>query len=297
MKHHISLLFLMLPALLPAQRPVYDSLVLKANAAFGQQQYSLAAPLYLNAFKALGYRGFQDDRLNAAKALAMVAMPDSALDNLNRIKDFLEYEQVAEEPLFVSLKTHPMWEKLLAELRPEMPALADILKQIYDLDQQHRKKLKPTAAQYGYESPEYRNLWKEINFQDSLNQIQVFGLIDQYGWLGKKQVGNKASKTVFLVVQHSDLTAQERYLPLMRRAAAEGNAGKGDLAMLEDRILIRKGQKQRYATQKTTDYSTGETRFLDIEDIDNLNKRRAEMNLPAFTEETIASIKKAQQKQ
>lgn len=294
-----ALFFIFLPHTLLGQRAVYDSLVLKAKAAFDQKDFAGAGKSYLDAFKALGDKGFPDDRFNAAKALAAAEMPDSAFANLFRLAektDFLEYDKVVEEPMLEPLRRYPPWETLTDFLRPTMPDLVDTLRRIYDLDQSNRKKHRSIGAQYGYESAEYRNLWKEINHLDSINQLYIFALVDKYGWLGKKEVGAKGNKTIFLVVQHADQAAQEKYLPLMRAAANQGKANKSDLAMLEDRVLLKQGKKQLYGTQQILSYTTGETTYQPIEDIDHLNQRRAEMNLYPFTEATINAIKEQQNK-
>ena len=65
---------------------------------------------------------------------------------------------------------------------------------------------------------------------------------------------------------------------MIRQARAEGKVTPGNLATLEDRILIRQGKKQVYGTQLKTDTSGINTLFP-IEDEANVDKRRASMGM------------------
>ena len=61
--------------------------------------------------------------------------------------------------------------------------------------------------------------------QDSIdykNLQKVEKILAAYGYPGKSQVGVKHQSTVFLVIQHSDLETQEKYLPLLTKAANMG---------------------------------------------------------------------------
>ena len=67
--------------------------------------------------------------------------------------------------------------------------------------------------------------------------MEIKQLLDKHGWLGPKQVGNRGNTTIWLVIQHADITTQQHYLPMMQAAADAGKATCGNLAYLEDRIL------------------------------------------------------------
>ncbi|MEZ5038583.1 MAG: DUF6624 domain-containing protein [Saprospiraceae bacterium] len=69
------------------------------------------------------------------------------------------------------------------------------------------------------------------------------------GWLGADVIGNQGNSTLFLVIQHADIETQEKYLPMMRDAVSKGNARASSLALLEDRVALRKGEKQIFSTQ------------------------------------------------
>ncbi len=78
--------------------------------------------------------------------------------------------------------------------------------------------------------------WKIINEKDSINLIKIKKILDERGWLGADIIGNQGNSTLFLVIQHSDIETQEKYLPMMREAVKKGNANSSSLALLEDRV-------------------------------------------------------------
>jgi hypothetical protein len=41
-------------------------------------------------------------------------------------------------------------------------------------------------------------------------------ILQKYGWLGHEEIGDQANTTLFMVIQHSDQVAQEKYLPMLR---------------------------------------------------------------------------------
>jgi hypothetical protein len=88
-----------------------------------------------------------------------------------------------------------------------------------------------------------------MNEKDSLNLIKVEKILNEHGWLGANVIGKQGNKTLFLVIQHSDLETQLRYLPIMREAVKNGNAKGKDFALLEDRIAIKQGKRQIYGSQ------------------------------------------------
>jgi hypothetical protein len=161
----------------------------------------------------------------------------------------------------------------------ENEKLVAILDSIYQEDQKYRNQLDEIEKEFDGESEEVKSLWKIIDEKDSLNQIKVKNILNENGWLGADVVGEKGNSTLFLVIQHSDLATQEKYLPMMRQAVKEGNAFGKDLAYLEDRVALAKGEKQIYGTQVERDKETGEYYAPYLIDPENVDKRRAEVGL------------------
>ncbi|MEL4309136.1 hypothetical protein JMA43_13645 [Joostella sp. CR20] len=88
------------------------------------------------------------------------------------------------------------------------------------------------------------SLMREI---DSINLVEVEKIIQEFGYPGKELVGEPANETVFYVIQHSDKI--EQYLPIIRKAANNGDISMRKLAMMEDRYLMQNRKEQIYGTQ------------------------------------------------
>ena len=127
-------------------------------------------------------------------------------------------------------------------------------------------------------------LWATINLKDSINLLKTKAILDKYGWLGKDIIGEQGNTTLFLIIQHADLTTQTKYLPMMREAVAHGNATAANLALLEDRVAIRQGKKQIYGSQIARDPGTKEYYVSPLDDPDNVDKRRANVGLNTMAE-------------
>lgn len=153
------------------------------------------------------------------------------------------------------------------------------LEQIYLADQQPRRSVNQIIQKYGFDSPQLDSLNRLIRLTDSLNQLKVQKTIDLYGWLGKSEVGDMANQTLFLIVQHSDMTIQEKYLPLLRKSVSKEESNAYDLALLEDRILMSQGKKQLYGSQVRRNPQTNQYEVYPIEDEKNVDKRRKKMGL------------------
>ena len=152
-------------------------------------------------------------------------------------------------------------------------ALADELSVIIRDDQTLRQQLNSAKTE-----AEKIDFWKKMYVLDSINLKKIEKIFAEHGYPGKNKVG-VLSVTAFLVIQHSDILIQEKYLSLIEKATKEGELGKENLALLVDRINIRRGKKQLYGSQVGDIYGNGKYEFAPIEDEENVNKRRAEMGL------------------
>ena len=56
---------------------------------------------------------------------------------------------------------------------------------------------------------------------DSVNQQKIFKILDSRGFVGKAKVGD-ACRAYWLVVPHSSVEMQRKYLPLFLKAAERG---------------------------------------------------------------------------
>lgn len=152
------------------------------------------------------------------------------------------------------------------------------LKAIYKTDQMYRVAAIAAAKKYGAYSQQDNDLMTKQRAADIANLAKVEKIITAYGYPGKSMVGEQ-SKVVFMVVQHNDADAQEKYLPLFIKAAKTGELDRKVLPLMIDRLRSDKGQLQLYGTQM---HETKDGRVLikPIEDEPNVNVRRKEAGLP-----------------
>ena len=123
------------------------------------------------------------------------------------------------------------------------------------------------------ESGDTAAIIRKMKVIDSTNLLRIIGILNKYGWIGEDKTGWTGASAIWAVLQHSPLETQEKYLPEMRKAVKKGNARSGQLALLEDRVLMFQRKKQIYGSQVRTD-SLGVTRFWPIKDEKNVNLRR-----------------------
>lgn len=151
-------------------------------------------------------------------------------------------------------------------------------------DQTLRLLLPNVIEKFGRESQEYKYIWLQIQKQDSISSNKLFKILDKHGWVGKSRVGSAANQTIWLTIQHSDLETQEKYLTLLRESVNKGESEGWHLAFLEDRILMRKKQKQIYGTQAVWDNDLKKNKIYPIQDVKNINKKRKELGLEPIEE-------------
>lgn len=107
--------------------------------------------------------------------------------------------------------------------------------------------------------------------------------INEFGFPFKNSSSEKAYTAGFLIVQHSgDIDLINKTIKLFK-GKNNNEILKSDLAYLIDRSRILAGKSQLYGTQfkKLED---GSVTFLNIEDEENLDNRRKEMEMTSFAE-------------
>lgn len=284
------LCFLLFNLTFAQDRERYSELIKEASGLYESKDFLESGKKYSEAFVALGGKGVVTDRYNAACSWALAKKPDSAFVQLFKIAEngnYSNYGHITIDPDLNSLHNDERWNKVLniiksnkekAEANLDKPIVA-ILDTIYQEDQTYRQRIDEIEEKYGWESDEMQANWKIMKEKDSINLIKIKTILDERGWLGADVIGNQGNSTLFLVIQHADLETQEKYLPMMREAVENGNAKASSLALLEDRVALRKGEKQIYGSQIGRDRETGEYYVLPLIDPDNVDKRRAEMGL------------------
>lgn len=156
--------------------------------------------------------------------------------------------------------------------------LMSILDSLYKIDQLSRYNYLE-AIKKKTDTARADSLLAIMRKQDLENLVAAKAIIAKHGWLGPQDVGMNASQGLFLIIQHADLKTQEAYLPIIRTAEKQGKLLSSNLAILEDRVRMRKGLKQLYGSQGFSDKKTGKKYFYPIEAPDGVDDRRKSMGL------------------
>jgi hypothetical protein len=146
-------------------------------------------------------------------------------------------------------------------------------------DQKYRNQIDYIQAEYGGDSPQMKTLEKNMKETDSVNLKKVESIVSKYGWLGPDVIGKDGNKALFMVIQHADLDAQDKYLPVIRDAVKKGDAKAYHLALLEDRVALLHGNKQIYGSQVSWNMRSNQYYLAPLVDPDNVDKRRMEVGL------------------
>lgn len=122
---------------------------------------------------------------------------------------------------------------------------------------------------------------------DSVNMVFIERYFLNNGYPGKSVVGEESSLVAWNVLQHNP-DKIPLYLPLVKKAAEDGEIPKTSAAIMEDRYLMMEGKPQIYGTQGMS-YDDARGSFIwPLENPENVNERRKE----AGFEETIEAYAK-----
>jgi hypothetical protein len=149
------------------------------------------------------------------------------------------------------------------------------LERDYYISQTLRESVFNTAKKYGPRSKQTDSLNSLIARFDRAALERAVYIIDNYGWLGRSQIGVEANQALFLMLQHSkDPNIREKYFTKLEKSALDGQSSLSDMAAMKDRMLVEHGKKQRYGTQRALD-----GKLCPVEDPDGLNQRRRQVGL------------------
>lgn len=233
---------------------------------------------------------------NFACAFARNNQPDSAFKYLNyEIQHDSGYAHLClTDPDFISLRRDKRWDSLRVSVllivkikhggELKNIALAAKLWDMMAWDQAYYNEIFFAEKELGMNSPVVSALWElkeRINIE---NQRTLDSIINVNGWPKISDVGHMGSTTAFLIVQHSTLELQEKYLPTIKSLCEQNEADWQSYALMYDRVQIGLGKPQLYGSQLTWNQATGKMEFYPIEDEANVNKRRTEMGLGTIEE-------------
>ena len=163
-----------------------------------------------------------------------------------------------------------------------------VLENMVDKDQKIRRIL---VDSIGFDSPGAGSYIKQMMDIDADNQKKIRGILNKYGWIEQSKIGTKAAEAFFYTIQHSDTTLMIKWFPEFKKLADNGEADKVECAMMEDRLLMWKGEKQIYGTQAAVFSADKKVAIWPIEDPKNVNARRKKIGFALSVEDNADRLK------
>jgi len=260
---------------------IADSIAKAGNLTFATQ-------LYAKVFKAEKGVFDQDDYYNAACVAAKANHADLAFIWLNKslALNFTNIKVLSSDDDLKSLHQDERWSKLLKEVtrRKEIKEarynmkVENELAEIYKGDQNIRKLYLATVRQIPKDSLKTDSLGKAMMVIDSINAIAVSKVLNSVNLNQLLTLSDNSITTIFAVVQHSNVSYQEKYFPFIKQALKNGQIKKQLYVLLLDRMEMYKGNDQLYGTQIITT-KAGYSFVSPVIDPINLDKRRREMGM------------------
>jgi hypothetical protein len=259
-----------------------------------EKDFINSAKIYEQAFK-VNPKASLNDRYNAACINSLANNNDSAYKHLfvaaNELK-WYDIDHLNNDGDLINIRKDIRWNQLISMMQKNKQEiekqydkkLVAQLDKIYFDDQSTRSQIRPKEEKYGRDSKEMRAFWQVILRNDSINLVKVSNILDTRGWPSKDRIGTRGTSTLFFVIQHADLNAQIKYLPMITKAVKNNNLPKRQYAMFFDRLTLRQGKRQVYGTQLASNKESKGLYVLPLEDARNVDKRRAEMGLNSMQE-------------
>ena len=251
----------------PASQNDYWALIFHADSLMDDGLYAEAKQTYDLAFT--------EDRYILPSHLSTVAKKMMGIHNDSAALDYLSHRVRMEKDFYEGPmpSTFPQLRDTF-EVRQRKwgydLAQKQYLEWIFERDQYDRM-LWFLSSNKRTEVPErIEKLAKRAMDTDSTNLQLVSRILKETGYPRKSKVGDFATQTVWMVIQHSDLGRIKQFLPQLEEAARRGDIAPAHLAATKDRIDIREGRPQKYGTQFNAP----------LLDASRVNEWRKEVGLP-----------------
>lgn len=255
---------------------------------YNKKEFLQAAQEYSNAFYSNNGMAMTDDRYKQAGCWAMAGEKDSAFKQLFTLigARYQKYNDVVLNADLKNLHKDKRWAEFLNAIKnnrikynPQLDiALTESLDAILQNDQRYRQAYMEIEVKHGQSSNEMKELKKIMAANDSINFMKVQTILNSQGWPTQDVAGPESGTTIFLVIQHSDLSTQEKFLPHVKDAVKTKKIPPSYLALLEDRMAVDRGKKQKYGSQVGKD-KNGNYYLEPLEDPQGVDLRRAEIGL------------------
>ncbi len=259
----------------PSSQDDYWRLIFHADSLYEQGRYDDAIRVYTEAFADDRYI-FPSKLSSVAYKLRMVDKEEAAYKfDKHRIRMEKDYYQMPDSATVPSYEDE--FDKR-ADIYNYDLSLKNHLEEMLERDQAYRTQWILSRQLHHEETQRDIALRLRADSIDSLNQVEIRQILKEHGFPKKTEVGTSACEAAWIIIQHAPLDVQKEYLPMLERAATEGNIQAALVAALHDRIDVREGHPQKYGTQRN---SNGLCPLLNEKMV---NQWRKEVGLPPLDE-------------
>ena len=259
----------------PSSQDDYWRLIFHADSLYEQGRYDDAIRVYTEAFADDRYI-FPSKLSSVAYKLRMVDKDEAAYKfDKHRIRMEKDYYQMPDSATVPSYEDE--FDKR-ADIYNYDLSLKNHLEEMLERDQAYRTQWILSRQLHHEETQRDIALRLRADSIDSLNQVEIRQILKEHGFPKKTEVGTSACEAAWIIIQHAPVDVQKEYLPMLERAATEGNIQAALVAALHDRIDVREGHPQKYGTQRN---SNGLCPLLNEKMV---NQWRKEVGLPPLDE-------------
>ena len=231
----------------PSSQDDYWRLIFHADSLYEQGRYDDAIRVYTEAFADDRYI-FPSKLSSVAYKLRMVDKDEAAYKfDMRRIRMEKDYYQMPDSATVPSYEDE--FDKR-ADIYNYDLSLKNHLEEMLERDQAYRTQWILSRQLHHEETQRDIALRLRADSIDSLNQVEIRQILKEHGFPKKTEVGTSACEAAWIIIQHAPLDVQKEYLPMLERAATEGNIQAALVAALHDRIDVREGRPQKYGTQR-----------------------------------------------
>ena len=228
---------------------------------------------------------------NYACALSLAGQADSALVYLYKAMNIDPSVSFLTDPDLLSVREESRgWKEFENELISAINkrtdnsikdvAYAKSLWRLLCLDQSKFYETGIAVRNLGPDSPVVTALRMLQSWQNEKNLTELEALIDLKGWPKKSQVGSQAASAAFIILQHSNAGAQEKYIGVFEAACRNNEGNWQQYALMFDRMRMNQNKPQRYGTHNYLDPAAGNTNELyPLEDESRVDEWRKEIGL------------------
>ncbi|MDQ7815474.1 MAG: hypothetical protein RDU14_00445 [Melioribacteraceae bacterium] len=161
---------------------------------------------------------------------------------------------------------------------------AKVLWKLRAFDQAYFLETEIAGRKLGFKSSVVEALWKLKFMIQEKSQKELVEWIDKKGWPRIKNVGREAAFTAWLVIMHSNVRLQKKYLPVIKKICEGNELPWARYAAIYDRSLFNDNKPQKYGTHITYNERTGSMELYPLENESMVDVWRKEVGLQPLEE-------------